>query len=123
MRTRLPLIVAALIACLAVGAVAASANGTKVGTTIKIKYKGAAPNDPYGTSYFSGKVGPRKCADDRVVKIKGVGKERTDETGRFRLTLSGPAEPGRYKVKVKAAKERRFTCRKAKAKLRIKKGG
>lgn len=121
MTKRLPLIFATMIACLAVGAVAASAAKDKtIGSTIKVKYKGANPNDPYGTSYFSGKVGPSKCADDRVVKIKGVGSEETDDNGKFKLTLSSPAFPGKYKVSVKAAKDDGITCTKVKATLKIK---
>lgn len=121
MTKRLPLILATLIACLAVGAVAATAQTTKIGSTIKVKYKGANPNDPYGTSYFSGKVGPKACADDRVVRIKGVGKTETEDNGKFKLSLSHPASPGKYKVAVKSAKDDGIKCMKVKATLKLKK--
>ena len=121
MTKRLPLILATLIACVAVGAVAADAAGTKIGSTIKVKYKGADPNDPYGTSYFSGKVGPKACADDRVVKIKGVGKTETEDNGKFKLTLSSPAFPGKYKVSVASSTDDGVTCKKVKATLKLKK--
>lgn len=124
MTKRLPLILAALLACLAVGAVAASAKGTKVGSTIQIKYKGAKPGDPYGNFAFSGKVGPKECAADRTVKIKGVGKEDTDEKGKFTLTLSGPADPGKYKVSVASSvNEDGDTCKKVKTTVTVPKKG
>ncbi len=50
MTKRLPLILAALIACLVVTAPAASGKATTIGSTIKVKYKGAEPGDPYGNS-------------------------------------------------------------------------
>lgn len=121
MTKRLPLIVAMLIACLAVGAVtAAAAKDKTIGSTIKVKYKGANPNDPYGTSSFTGKVGPKKCAADRTVKIKRIGTDKTEDNGKFRLTLSSPAKPGKYKVSVKASKDDGITCKKVKATLKLK---
>lgn len=124
MTKRLPLILATLFACLAVGTVAATAQTTKIGSTLKVKYKGANPNDPYGTYFFSGKVGPKACADDRKVRIKCVGKTETEDNGKFKLSLSGPAKPGKYKVSVAAAKaEAGVTCKKVKATLKIRASG
>ncbi|MFN8150947.1 MAG: hypothetical protein U0R24_07450 [Solirubrobacterales bacterium] len=120
MTKRLPLILATLIACLAVGAVTAAAKDKTIGSTITVKYKGANPNDPYGTSYFSGKVGPKACADDRVVKIKGVGKTETEDNGKFKLTLNRPAAPGKYKVSAASSKDDGVTCKKVKATLKLK---
>lgn len=124
MTKRLPLILAALIACLAVGAAGAAAKDAKIGSTITVKYKGANPADPYGTSYFSGKVGPKQCAADRTVKVKGAGKASTDEKGKFKIALSHPAEPGKYEVSAAAAtNEDGATCKKVKATLKIKGSG
>lgn len=124
MTKRVPLILAALIACLAFGATTAVADGAKIGSTITVKYKGANPADPYGTSYFAGKVGPKKCAADRTVKVKHVGKATTDEKGKFEIALSAPAKPGKYKVSVAAAKaEAGVTCKKVKATLKIRASG
>jgi hypothetical protein len=124
MTKRLPLILAAIVACMAIGAVSASAKDT-VGSTIKVKYKGAKPGDPYGTSAFTGKVGPRECAADRKIKIKGVkGKDTTDDSGKFSLTLSGPADPGRYKVTAASIKnDDGDTCKKVSATVTISKTG
>lgn len=120
MTKRLPLILAASVACLAVGPVAASAKDT-VRSTIKVKYQAANPGDPYGTSAFTGKVGPKACAADRKIKIKGVrGSERTDDKGKFRYDLSGPADPGKYKITASSSKtDDGDTCKKVKAKLKI----
>lgn len=124
MTKRAPLIAAALIASLAAGTATAAADGTKIGSTITVKYKGANPNDPYGTSYFSGKVGPRECAADRTVKVKGVGKQETDEKGKFKIALSSAAEPGKYKVSVASAtNDDGDTCKKVKTTLKIRKSG
>jgi hypothetical protein len=122
MTKRLTLILAALAACLAVGVPAASAD--TIGSTIKVKYKGVEPGDPYGNSSFSGKVGPKECAADRKVKIKKVGKETTDSRGKFTLTLSGPAKPGKYKIVAASSKtEEGDTCKKVKATLTVSKSG
>lgn len=119
MTKRLPLILAALIACLAFGAVAASAKDT-VGSTIKVKYKPANPDDPYATSAFTGKVGPKECAADRKVKIKGVGKTFTDAKGKFSIT--GDAKPGKYKVTAGSGEtDDGDTCKKVSTKITIKK--
>lgn len=124
MTKRLPLILAALIACLAIGAVSASAKGT-VGSTIQVKYKGAKPGDPYGTSAFTGKVGPRDCAAGRKIKIKGVrSSDTTDDRGKFRIDLPAAADPGRYKVTAGSVKnDDGDTCKKVSATVTISKTG
>lgn len=120
MTKRLPLILAALLACLAVGAVGASAKGTTVGSTISVKFKGAKPGDPYGTSSFKGKVGPKECAADRKVKVKGVGTDTTDEKGKFSIGVSGDVKPGKYKVSAGSGKtEDGAKCKKVKTTLTI----
>lgn len=96
------LIPAFLVACLAACAflvVPASADKT-IGSTLKVKYKEADSDDPYGQSEFKGTVGPKKCAKGRSVTIKGYGSEKTSPNGKFAIALSGPANPGKYKVKV-----------------------
>ena len=125
MTKRLPLIMMALLACLAVGVAtsAAKGKGKSVATTLNVKYKGGNPKDPYRTSTFTGKVGPKKCAKNRKIKIKGAGSEKTDEKGKFSLTLSGPAAPGKYKVTVAPKKVKQTTCKKAKKTVRVASSG
>jgi uncharacterized low-complexity protein len=119
---RIP-ILAALVACLTIGMVS-TAHADTIGSTLKVKYKPADPADPYGTSKFKGTVGPKKCAKNRKVTIKGLGSEKTDARGKFDFTLSRPADPGRYKVKVA---EKSIgggdTCSKVKTTLTIQKAG
>jgi len=92
---------AALLAACAICVVPAlAAKDTK--TTVSAKYKEADADDPYGMTTFEGKVGPSKCAKGRSVSIKDVGKAKTNSKGKFEIALSGPADPGKYKVKVKA---------------------
>lgn len=123
MTKRLPLIVAALVACLALGTVGASAKDTKIGSTITVKYKGAKAGDPYGTSAFSGKVGPRACAADRTVKIKGIGSDTTDDGGKYSIGTSGTVS-GKYKVVAQESETKGGdTCKKVKAVIKIKKTG
>lgn len=120
MTKRLPLILAAVLACLAVGAVGASAKGTTIGSTISVKYKSAKPGDPYGTSSFKGKVGPKECAADRTVKIKGIGSDTTDEKGKFSIGVSGDVKPGKYKVTAgTGVTDAGAKCKKVKTKLTI----
>lgn len=122
MTKRLTLIVAALVACLAVGAVAASAKDAKIGSTIKVKYKAADPADPYATSAFSGKVGPKECAADRTVKVKGVGSESTDEKGKFRI--EGDVKPGKYKITAGTGETNDGdVCKKVRTTLTVSKSG
>jgi len=119
MTKRLPLILAAIVACMAIGAVSASAKDT-VGSTITVKYKSADPSDPYATSAFSGKVGPKDCAADRKVKIKGVGSDTTDGKGKFRIEKD--VKPGKYKVTAGSIKnDDGDTCKKVSATLKISK--
>jgi len=116
---------ATLTACIAACAVsvipALAAGGDKpdVTSTLKVKYKEADASDPYGKSTFKGTVGPKKCAKARSVTIKGYGKEKTNSNGKFELELTGPASPGRYKVKVAA----KGSCLKVKATVTIKQAG
>ncbi|MCB0865948.1 MAG: hypothetical protein KDB58_09565 [Solirubrobacterales bacterium] len=112
MTKRLLPILAALVACLAIGAVTASAKGSEVGSTIKVKFKG---DDEGGV--FSGKVGPKECAKNRDVKVKGVGSTKTEDNGKYRLELTDPISPGKYKVVVAASKG----CSKAKTVIAIRK--
>lgn len=119
------LIPAFLVGCLAACAVvvsSASADQT-IGSTVKVKYKEADSDDPYGQSEFKGTVGPKKCAKGRSVTVKGYGSEKTSPNGRFSFALSGPATPGRYKVKV-ATKDLGdgITCGKVKTTLTVAKG-
>lgn len=124
-----PSLAATLVACLALAsfAIAAERATTKIGSTVSAKYKAADPNDPYGKSEFKGVVGPKKCAEGRRVSVESYGKEKTDSKGRFSLTIDGPADPGRYKVKVapktisKGGND--VVCSGAKAVIKVGKGG
>lgn len=86
-------------------------------STLKVKYKEADAADPYGKNTFKGKVGPKACAKGRSISIKSYGKEKTDAKGNFEFGLDGPADPGKYKVKLKAKGD----CSAAKVTLRVKK--
>jgi hypothetical protein len=113
---------AALAACLTV-AMAGTAQADTIGSTVKVNYKPADPDDPYGQDKFKGKVGPKKCAKNRKVTIKGIGKEKTDAKGKFDFTLSGTAKPGKYKVKVAEKEIGDDTCTKVKVTLTVAKAG
>lgn len=117
---KIPILAVAACCLVALPLAGAQAAGDKVPSTLKAKYKGADPSDPYGTSEFSGKVGPKKCAKARKVTIKGVGSTRTAADGRFAIALGAPADPGRYKVKVAAKTKRGLTCKKASKTLTVK---
>lgn len=102
---------ATVAACLAacavcvVPAIAAKGDKPDVASIVRVKYKEADASDPYGKSMFKGTVGPKKCAKRRTVRIESYGKEVTNRSGRFAFELSGPAKPGKYKVKVAAKGE------------------
>jgi hypothetical protein len=119
---KLPMIIAAtLVACLAAGSLAIGAGRTDtVGSTLSAKYEPANPSDPYGTSSFKGKVGPKGCAKSRQVTISHYGKTKTDSKGNFSLTIPSPAQAGRYKVKVAEKETSGILCTKVKAVLKIK---
>lgn len=110
---KVPILAALACSVAALPLAGAQAAEKRVATTLKVKYKGADPADPYGTSEFTGKVGPRKCANGRKVSIKGIGSDRTEDGGKFVIPLGAPADPGRYKVKVAAKTKRGVTCKKA----------
>ena len=118
---RIPTI-AALVACLTVGLVS-TAQADTIGSTVKVNYKPADPDDPYGQDKFKGKVGPEECAKNRKVTIKGIGKEKTDAKGKFDFTLSGSAKPGKYKVKVEEKSIGDDVCSKVKVTLTVAKAG
>lgn len=122
---RLTLIAVVLLACLACASLATAGKGksSKVSSTLNVKYKAANPSDPYGTSSFRGVVGPKKCAKGRKVVVGKFGNEKTDSKGKFSFTLSGPAKPDSYKVKVApktVGKGKKPTvCKKVKATVRV----
>jgi hypothetical protein len=115
---RLLTVTATLIATLAVGSTGLAAGAT-VGSTVSVKYKGAPSSDPYGTSYFKGTVGPKECAKGRTVSISHYGKLKTDERGKFKLSVGSSANPGTYKVKVAEKEIKGVTCTKVKTTLTI----
>jgi hypothetical protein len=117
---KLTMIAAALLASLAVSSMAIAAGTDKVSTTLTASYKGAPASDPYGTSYFQGKVGPKACAKKRKVSVSGYGSTKTDEKGKFKLSVGTAADPGSYKVKVAAKDSKKAACTKAKTTVKVK---
>lgn len=114
-------IAALLIAGLAMGSLAIGADrATKeIGSTLSVKYKEAKKSDPYSTTAFKGKVGPKKCAKRRKVSVSHYGSTKTNSQGKFRLALGGPAARGKYKVKVAPKEIGNVSCTKVKVTLRI----
>ncbi len=110
MTKRLLPILAVLVACLAIGAVTASAKGAEVGSTITVKFKG---NSDGGV--FSGKVGPKECAAGRDVKVKGIGSTETEKSGQYSIS-TGPIKTGTYQVTAAGTGK----CKKVKATIAIK---
>lgn len=109
---------AACLACAAFVVPALAAKGDKpdVDTDVTAKYKEAnTATDPYAESKFKGKVSPKKCAKNRIVKIKRFGSEVTNRKGKYEFELAGPANSGRYKVKVVGEDE----CSKAKTTITV----
>jgi hypothetical protein len=117
---KLTMIAAAMLASLALGSMAFAAGADKVTTTLSASYKGAPASDPYGTSYFQGKVGPKACAKKRKVSVSGYGSTKTDEKGKFKLSVGTAADPGSYRVKVAAKETKKTVCTKAKTTVKVK---
>jgi hypothetical protein len=136
---KLTVLVAALVATLAFGAIAATAaqNKVTVKSKITLKYKPGEYGDPpdfgYPEAVFKGKVGvkggknisskaKKKCKKKRTVVVKQVGGGRfgttkTDKTGRYSLDASGAyTQPGDYVAKAKKKKKGKVLCKKAKSK-------
>jgi hypothetical protein len=113
------MIAATATATLAIAGSALAAGDT-VGSTVKVKYKGAPSSDPYGTSYFKGKVGPAECAKGRKVSISHYGKTKTDKKGKFKLSVGSSAPAGTYKVKVAEKEIKGINCTKVKATVTLK---
>jgi hypothetical protein len=134
---KLTVLVVALVATLAFGAIAATAaqDKVKVKSKITLKYKAGEYGDPpyygYPEAVFKGKVGvkggknisskaKKKCKKKRTVVVKQVGgdkfgKTKTNKTGRYSLDASD-AESGQYVAKVKKKVKGNIVCKKAKSK-------
>jgi hypothetical protein len=111
---RLIVVALALALCIAVGSTSLAAKGggtTKVKTKVTLKYEQSG-TPPYNeASRFHGKVkgkgkkashkAKKACKKKRKVKIKNVGKTKTNKKGKYEIVLNGAAAPGTYKAKVK----------------------
>jgi glutamate synthase domain-containing protein 2 len=136
---KLTVLVVALVATLAFGAIAATAAQDKVTVKSKVtlKYKAGEYGEPpyygYPEAVFKGKVGvkggknisskaKKKCKKKRTVVVKQVGggkfgTTKTDKTGRYSLDASDAyTEPGDYVAKAKKKKKGKVLCKKAKSK-------
>lgn len=114
------LAVLALCLCLFGGLVATGSAQTAISKT-KVKMTFSKGNPPYSESAFTGKVkGKKPCRAKRKVKIKGVGKAKTDKKGAFKIAASSSLPPGKYVAKVKKKKAKKgsavITCKKGKSK-------
>jgi hypothetical protein len=135
---KLTVLVVALVATLALGAIAATAaqNKVTVKSKITLKYKAGEYGEPpyygYPEAVFKGKVGvkgkkvstkaKKKCKKKRTVVVKQVGggkfgTTKTDKTGRYSLDASDAyTQPGDYVAKAKKKKKGKVLCKKAKSK-------
>ncbi len=102
------LLIAALVATCAFSVVAASGKATEeVASTVTIKFEAGGSAPYYEQDQFKGKVkGDEGCKKDRRVKVvkEGggvVGKDDTNESGRYSVPASNPT--GDFFAKVKKA--------------------
>ena len=131
---RLIVVVLTLALSVAVVSAAFAAKGTttnvKSKVTINYQTSGTPPYDE-GSSFFGkvkSKSGPNKarkaCKKHRKVKVTpGVGKTKTDKSGKWQIFLDHAAAPGTYtaKAKKKTIKKghNKIVCKKAEKSLTI----
>jgi hypothetical protein len=126
MRKLSSLLVAALVATVAFGVLAATAaEKTKVKTKVTIKYNAGTGAPYYENASFSGKVKAKKgCKKNRKVKVKEeggqtVGKDRSNNNGRYEVA-AGSFNEGDFFAKVKKKKLEKkgktIVCKKARSK-------
>jgi hypothetical protein len=112
-------------------ALAQGGGTTKVKTKVTLKYQQSG-TPPYNEgSRFYGKVKGTKapgkakkaCKKGRKVKVKDVGKTKTNKKGEYEIVLNGPAAPGTYQAKVKKKtihkNGEKIVCKKGKSKLTV----
>ena len=114
-------IVIALVACLALGMVSVSIGkpGQKVTTNVTLDYNETG-NPPYNQATFSGKVKAKKgCKKNRKIKLPGVGNTKSNQQGRYSISLNNPASPGTYQATAKKKKikknGKKIVCKKGKS--------
>jgi hypothetical protein len=130
-------LVLALVTCLAVSAVPAHAAKTKVNTKVSIDFGGefsggGATGDPYSpynpvtfNGDFSGKVkGKKGCKKNRKVTIsRGIGSDRSDDSGNYSVDIHAVPAAGDYTATVKKKKLRKggktIICKRAKDTIHI----
>jgi uncharacterized membrane protein len=123
----------ALCAVLAVGTLADAATKKKpkkVETRAGIAYAPGVddPYDPYDQAYskatFSGKVkvdaqgkAKKKCLKGRTVKIRGIGRDRTNRRGRYSISAgSADAPPRNYRAVVKTKQRgKKLVCKRGRS--------
>lgn len=111
----------ALFAC---AAVAAAGSPDEVATELKAEYKKGTSENPYVPERdpaFKGTVETKgnSCEARRKVKVRGVGSDKTDSKGRFKIDASG-AGADTYTVKVTEREVGDVVCGAAREKVRVK---
>jgi hypothetical protein len=115
----------AITTLLALGAFAVSAAAAdSVSTEIDASFKKGTADNPYVPERdpaFKGTVESKDsdCEAKRKVKIKGVGSDKTDSKGRFKIDAPGVGADT-YKVKVAKREVGKTVCEAAKTKVRVK---
>jgi hypothetical protein len=109
---RVSMVLLALVACIAVGAVTMATAKTKVKTKVSVHFSGKSTsgNSPYtqGTfeGHFAGKVkGKKGCKKNRKVRITpGIGSTKSDNTGNYDVKVTTKPAAGNYTATVKKKK-------------------
>jgi hypothetical protein len=128
---KLSVLVVAVIACIAVGAVTMAGAATKVTTKVSVNFSGAfsggtSAYDPVTFSGdFAGKVkGKKGCKKSRKVTISGgIGSATSNSSGNYNVHVSTPPAAGDYTATVKKKKFKKggakIVCKKAKATVHV----
>jgi hypothetical protein len=127
---KLSVLVFALVACIAVGAVTMATAKTKVKTKVSVNFSGTTSGGGIYTPVtfkgdFSGKVkGKKGCKKRRKVTISpGIGSMKSNSNGQYDIPLTAKPAAGNYTVKVKKKKIRthgkKIICKKAKATVKV----
>ena len=115
----------AIATLLALGAFAVSATAAdSVSTDVDASFKKGTPGssyEPERPAAFKGTVSSKDsdCEAKRKVKIKGVGSDKTDSKGRFKINAFGVGADT-YKVKVKKRDAGKVVCKAAKTTVKVK---
>jgi hypothetical protein len=105
------------------GAAAVAGSSGEVKTNVDASYKKGTADNPYVPErppVFKGTVEAKgsSCEAKRKVKVKGVGSDKTDSKGRFKIDATG-AGAGTYKVKVAEREAGKVICKAAKTKVKV----